>query len=45
MNILTSLIRYMGEYQAIFQYKEYSFAKHTHFQDKRKDRKGMSSPG
>ena len=31
------------ECQAIFQYEEYSFAKHAHFQDKQKYRYGMIS--
>ena len=43
MKVITSAICYMGEREAIFRFMEYSFAKHTHLQDKQKDRIGMSS--
>ena len=41
MKVITSAIRYMGEREAIFDFEEYSFAKHAHFQDKQKFRTGM----
>ena len=34
MKNVTSAISYRSERQAIFQFEEYSFAKHAHFQDK-----------
>ena len=43
MKVITSAICYMGEREAIFQFEEYSFAKHAHFQDKQRYRTGMSS--
>ena len=43
MKNVISAIFYMSERQAIFQYEEYSFAKHAHFQDKQKYRYGMIS--
>ena len=43
MKTCTSSIRYMGERQAIFQFEEYGFAKHAHFQDKQKYRISMIS--
>ena len=36
MKTFTSVIRYMSQREAIFQYQEYSYAKHAHFQDKQK---------
>ena len=45
MKNVTSVIRYMSERQAIFQFEEHSFAKHAHFQDKQKHRTGMISLG
>ena len=45
MRNVTSAIFYRSERQAIFQFEEYSFAKHAHFQDKQKFRTGMSSQG
>ena len=44
MKTVTSAFAYRA-YQAIFRRVEYSFAKHAHFQDKQKDRTGMSSRG
>ena len=43
MKVINSAICYMGEREAIFQFEEYSFAKHAHFQDKQKCRTGMIS--
>ena len=43
MKHFTSACMYERERQAIFQYEEYGFAKHAHFQDKQKHRYGMSS--
>ena len=45
MKNVTFAISYRSERQAIFQCKEYSFAKHAHFQDKQKYRTSMSSQG
>ena len=45
MKNVTSAVFYHNEYQAVFQYAEYSYAKHTHFQDKQKYRTGMISLG
>ena len=45
MKNVTSAISYRSERQAIFQFEEYSFAKHAHFQDKQKYRIGMISLG
>ena len=44
MKTVTSAFVYRA-YQAIFQYQEYSYAKHAHFQDRQKYRTGMSSLG
>lgn len=41
MRNVTSAIFYRSERQAIFQFEEYSYAKHAHFQDKQKYRTGM----
>ena len=41
MKNVISAVSYRNEYQAVFQYAEYSYAKHTHFQDKQKYRTGM----
>ena len=38
-NVISAV--FYREYQAVFQYAEYSYAKHAHFQDKQKDRTGM----
>lgn len=43
MKVITSACMYMGEREAIFYFEEYSFAKHTHFQDKQKYRTSMIS--
>lgn len=43
MKNFTSAFMYESERQAIFQYEEYGFAKHAHFQDKQKYRTGMIS--
>ena len=43
MKNVTSAISYRSERQAIFQFEEYSFAKHAHFQDKQKYRISMIS--
>ena len=45
MKNFTSACMYKSERQAIFQFEEYSFAKHAHFQDKQKYRIGMISLG
>ena len=44
MKTVTSAFIYRA-YQAIFQYQEYSYAKHAHFQDKQKDQTGVSCLG
>ena len=41
MKNVTSAVLYRSEYQAIFQYAEYSYAKHAYFQDKLKYWTGM----
>ena len=41
MKNVISAVFYRSEYQAVFQYAEYSYAKHAHFQDKQKYRTGM----
>ncbi len=43
MKNFTSAFMHKSERQAIFQYEEYSFTKHAHFQDKQKYRTGMIS--
>ena len=43
MKNVTSAISYRSERQAIFQFEEYSFAKHAHFQDKQKIWTGMKT--
>ena len=45
MKNVISAVFYRSEYQAVFQYAEYSYAKHAHFQDKQKYRTGMIGPG
>ena len=44
MKTVTSAFIYRA-YQAIFQYQEYSYAKHAYFQDKQKYQTGMSCLG
>ena len=43
MKTISSSIFYMSEWQAIFQYEEYSFSEARPFQDKQKDMIGLSS--
>ena len=45
MKNVISAVFYRSEYQAIFRYQGYSYAKHAHFQDKQKYRIGMNIPG
>jgi len=45
MKNVISAVFYRSEYQAIFRYQEYSYAKHAHFQDKQKFRTGMNILG
>ena len=40
MKVITSAFAYR-EYQAIFRFQEYGYAKHAHFQDKQKQEVGM----